>query len=910
MTAADPPLVSCVLPTADRRRFVGQAIRYFQRQDYPRRELVVLDDGTDPVEDQVPADTRIRYVRLPHRLPLGVKRNRGCELAAGPLICHWDDDDWMASNRLTVQVGALEESGADLCGATELLHYRLGEGEAWLYRPLAGDPPCPLGGTFLYRRSAWEERPFPAVTTGEDSAFAAGFPPTRVRLLRSCSFYVAVLHGANTAAKHLTDARWRRCSLDEVGGLLAADREFYAAVRGGVASPPAPVAHRPPDVTVAASFVVYDGYGSMNEYLVRGMRRVGAAVAVAPLLVDRRGLSAELRDLLDRQAPEAAGTPVLFSSWPSAALRRFSGTRDLFVHTMWEASRLPAGWSAALQRARGVVVPTRYVADVCRQSGVTVPIGVAPDGVDPAVYHYRERLERAGVTTLMVATVVPRKHVREGIAAWKRAFTADPDARLIIKSRFQYGNYQPDDPRIQFVDEDEPSRGIAHWYAAADVLMALGSEGFGLPLVEGMATGLPVIALDSEGQSDVCRDAGDLVLAVPPARWEVADEAPFGPAGVRGVPNVDDVAAQLRWVAEHREEAAELGRAASRWATTERNVWQKGPAILDFIATHRRRPRARHRSHTMWTPSWGSRCGVADYARELVDALRAQQVSVVPSSTPPRPAQRDLVHLQHEPGLIGAEAVAHAVRDASGPVVVTQHAVRSTPEPWEADVSAIVVHSREAADQLRARLPSQRVEHIPHGCWTWFPPRKPTRDMVIGTFGFVEPHKGIAQLLAAAGRITGAEMVVYGSTKSEGGNEWWEQLPKSVPVRRNAAYLETADVARRLAAEADILVYWYDEPSFAAVSGAVRVGLASGVPVLTSPTRWFSDLRHVTYQPAELIDGLDRLLDDTALRQDLVAAARQHCADNSWARVAHRHRQLYASLLEPGRRSPGGVTRR
>ena len=41
------PLVSCVMPTANRRPYVAQAIRYFQRQDYPNKELVILDDGED-----------------------------------------------------------------------------------------------------------------------------------------------------------------------------------------------------------------------------------------------------------------------------------------------------------------------------------------------------------------------------------------------------------------------------------------------------------------------------------------------------------------------------------------------------------------------------------------------------------------------------------------------------------------------------------------------------------------------------------------------------------------------------------------------------------------------------------------------------------------------------------------------
>ena len=42
-------LVSCLMPTADRRRYVPGAIASFLAQDYEPRELIVLDDGQDSV---------------------------------------------------------------------------------------------------------------------------------------------------------------------------------------------------------------------------------------------------------------------------------------------------------------------------------------------------------------------------------------------------------------------------------------------------------------------------------------------------------------------------------------------------------------------------------------------------------------------------------------------------------------------------------------------------------------------------------------------------------------------------------------------------------------------------------------------------------------------------------------------
>ena len=46
-SAAAGPLVTCIMPTWNRARFVPQAIRYFLRQDLTDSELVIVDDGSD-----------------------------------------------------------------------------------------------------------------------------------------------------------------------------------------------------------------------------------------------------------------------------------------------------------------------------------------------------------------------------------------------------------------------------------------------------------------------------------------------------------------------------------------------------------------------------------------------------------------------------------------------------------------------------------------------------------------------------------------------------------------------------------------------------------------------------------------------------------------------------------------------
>jgi hypothetical protein len=293
----DPALISCIMPTSNRRHLVAQAIAYFLRQDYERKELIIVDDGTDCIADLVPNDSRLRLIRLERHTPLGAKRNVACHASRGELIAHWDDDDWMAPDRLSRQVAELTASDALVTGARNLLYYRVQAGEAWLYRAPSDTRPWPVGCTLVYRRSVWEAQPFDEVAIGEDSSFVARLPAERVQTSADSSFYVGLLHAGNAAPKNLTDPAWQQCPLDEVAERLGTDRAFYASLRGGrlhsqPVSRPAAAA-----VAVAAHFDVATGYGSMAEYLCTGMARAGANVAAVPLSLRREGLSAEFQGL-------------------------------------------------------------------------------------------------------------------------------------------------------------------------------------------------------------------------------------------------------------------------------------------------------------------------------------------------------------------------------------------------------------------------------------------------------------------------------------------------------------------------------------------------------------------------------------------------------------------------------------
>jgi O-antigen biosynthesis protein len=195
------PLVSCLMPTANRRQYVPLAVAMFLAQDYGPRELIVLDDGRDPVADVIPRDPRIRYRYVCGGHSLGEKRNNSCRLARGEILVHWDDDDWSAPWRLSYQVGELQETAADVCGLDRLRFYDEERDLAWIYQYQESRTPWLAGNTLCYKRQLWEKHPFPDITIGEDSVWIAEAVGARVLPLVRDDFFVARVHAGNTSPK-------------------------------------------------------------------------------------------------------------------------------------------------------------------------------------------------------------------------------------------------------------------------------------------------------------------------------------------------------------------------------------------------------------------------------------------------------------------------------------------------------------------------------------------------------------------------------------------------------------------------------------------------------------------------------------------------------------------------------------
>lgn len=99
--------VSIILPTYNRRRCIGRAVKSVLNQTYSDFELIIVDDGsTDGTESLISdlQEPRIRYVYNEKNVGTAEARNVGIRIANGEYIAFQDSDTVWVEDKLEKQV--------------------------------------------------------------------------------------------------------------------------------------------------------------------------------------------------------------------------------------------------------------------------------------------------------------------------------------------------------------------------------------------------------------------------------------------------------------------------------------------------------------------------------------------------------------------------------------------------------------------------------------------------------------------------------------------------------------------------------------------------------------------------------------------------------------------------------------
>jgi len=202
VSASGKPFVSICTPTYNRRRFIPFIIKCYQAQNYPKElmEWIVIDDGTDPVDDLFEGVQGVKYFYQEEKMKLGKKRNYMHSKAKGDIIVYMDDDDYYPPERVNHVVNKLRsQPKAYACGSSAIYIYFYKQKEIYLFGPYG--PSHATAGTFGFWRKLLKETSYEDdAEMAEEKHFPKNYTIPFVQLNPMKSILVFA-HDANTFDK-------------------------------------------------------------------------------------------------------------------------------------------------------------------------------------------------------------------------------------------------------------------------------------------------------------------------------------------------------------------------------------------------------------------------------------------------------------------------------------------------------------------------------------------------------------------------------------------------------------------------------------------------------------------------------------------------------------------------------------
>ena len=206
---------------------------------------------------------------------------------------------------------------------------------------------------------------------------------------------------------------------------------------------------------------------------------------------------------------------------PIMARRQALTVHDLspLEHPEWFQKRFSVWYRLflpiVLKRVQRVFTPSNYVKQkITRRFGIKEVV-VTPNGVDRSLFHpcaKQSRPDLPGEYVLFVGTLEPRKNLERLFQAWNEIKDEFTGMWLLVAgvsgNVFKSIRVSKDMDRVRFLGyvDDQTLAGL---YAGASLfVLPSQDEGFGLPALEAMASGVPILVSDGGALPEVVGDAG------------------------------------------------------------------------------------------------------------------------------------------------------------------------------------------------------------------------------------------------------------------------------------------------------------------------------------------------------------------------------------------------------------------
>jgi glycosyltransferase involved in cell wall biosynthesis len=352
-----------------------------------------------------------------------------------------------------------------------------------------------------------------------------------------------------------------------------------------------------------SGFLNRSGYAQACQDYVLSLHQGGYDVSLKLFhtKIDEISLTREKLALLSKLALESPAHPIFVYHCIPDMQRRFPHKGKTLGFATFETYRPPEHWTKLLNQNDGVVVPSEFNRRVFLQAGVTKPVFYLPHCLDMTAYTPSTEPLKLGQVEpdefvfLFVGTWKKRKGWEPLIQAWCKEFDAKDRVRLVLKTdrllmgqravdaiKKQVGNkeFAPISFESRILNEAE----LPRLFKSADCLVCptLG-EGFGLPGLQAMAVGTPVLITDFSGCQDYATE--ETATLIKPNKFIVYPEMDMYPQ-YQNCPwahiEVKEVAQKMRFVLQNREAVKQKASKAVNFVA-ERFSYQANVARFDDI---------------------------------------------------------------------------------------------------------------------------------------------------------------------------------------------------------------------------------------------------------------------------------------------------------------------------------------
>lgn len=241
------------------------------------------------------------------------------------------------------------------------------------------------------------------------------------------------------------------------------------------------------------------------------------------------------------------------------------------IYTMFESDKLPDDWKTYLEAADLVLVPSKWCVEVFAKMGIKAK--VVPLGYDENIFTYRPREYKRETNQDFVFLHYNAFNIRKGFLevfkAFCKAFSNDEPVKMIFKTTLEHiplAITKDEYPNIEILRGKISEIELRDLLYRADCFVYPSrGEGFGMPPLEAMATGIPAIVPNAHGITEYFDPEYMYEAKVKETCPAIYNRYKGIDVGKMVVCDVDQLAQQMRFIYEHQKEARAMGRAASEY---------------------------------------------------------------------------------------------------------------------------------------------------------------------------------------------------------------------------------------------------------------------------------------------------------------------------------------------------------